>query len=58
VFVATEGVMQAIFDGTLTLDDAFARKLIVLDAGAVDTGLLRAALDTAFPLERLQSVVS
>jgi hypothetical protein len=54
VFVATEGVMQAIFDGTLTLDDAFARKLIVLDAGSVHTGLLRAALDTAFPLERLQ----
>jgi hypothetical protein len=54
VFVTTEVVTQAIFNGTLSLDDAFARKLIVLDAGAVHSRLLRAAFDTALSVEGLQ----
>jgi hypothetical protein len=56
VLVATETVMQAIVDGTVSLDAAFADKLIVLDAGAADAKLLHAALERAFLAERLQPV--
>ena len=43
--------MQAILDGELSVDAAFADNLLVLDAGETHTKLLRSALDAAFPVE-------
>ena len=51
VFIATETAMEAVIEGRLSLERAFAENLIVLDAGAEHAALLHAALDTAFPIE-------
>lgn len=48
--------MQAIVDGKFSLESASAENLIVLDAEATDAKLLRAALNTAFTVERVQPV--
>jgi hypothetical protein len=56
VFVSSEAAMQAILDGALSIDAAFADNLIVLDAGETHTRLLRSALDAAFPAEGNKAV--
>src|ERR1700728_4091463 len=48
VFVATEVAMEAVIEGRVSLERAFAESLIVLDAGGADAALLHAALGTAF----------
>jgi tRNA threonylcarbamoyladenosine modification (KEOPS) complex Pcc1 subunit len=55
-FVSTEALTQAIVDGQFSLESASAENLIVLDAEATDAKLLRAALNTAFTVERVQPV--
>jgi hypothetical protein len=56
VFVSSEAAMQAILDGELSVDAAFADNLLVLDAGETHTKLLRSALDAAFPVEGNKAV--
>lgn len=51
VFIATETAMAAVIEGRLSLEEAFAKNLIVLDAGGAHAALLHAALDTALPVE-------
>jgi hypothetical protein len=56
VFVSSEAATQAILNGELSVDAAFADNLIVLDAGETHTRLLRSALDAAFPVEGNKAV--
>ena len=56
VFVSSEAAMQAILNGELSVDAAFADNLLVLDAGETHTRLLRSALDTAFRVEGNKAV--
>lgn len=56
VLVSSEAAMQAILNGALSVDAAFADHLIVLDAGDAHTQLLRSALDAAFPVEGNKAV--
>lgn len=56
VFVSSEAAMRAILDGTITIDAAFERNLIELDAGDEDTRSLRRAVDAAFSVEQNHAV--
>ena len=58
VFVSSEAAMNAILDGEISVDAAFADNLIILDAGEAHTKLLRSTLDAAFPVERSEAVSS
>jgi hypothetical protein len=57
VFIATEAAMEAVVEGRLSLEKAFAENLIVLDAGGAHSALLHLALNKAFPVESSERVV-
>ena len=56
VFIATEVAMEAVIEGRVSLERAFAESLIVLDAGGAHAALLHAALGTAFAVESVERV--
>lgn len=56
VFIATETAMEAVIEGGLSLEKAFAENLIVLDAGAAHAALLHAAFGTALAVESVERV--
>ena len=53
---ASDRAMEAVIEGRLSLEKAFAENLIVLDAGGADAALLHAALGTAFAVESVERV--
>ena len=57
VFIATEVAMEAVIEGRLSLEKAFAENLIVLDAAGGHAALLNSALNKAFSVESLERVV-
>ncbi|HZZ04379.1 MAG TPA: hypothetical protein VFE81_15875, partial [Paraburkholderia sp.] len=51
VFVTSETTLRAVLDERLSIEAAFARDLVMLDAGAGHTAQLRAVLNDALPAE-------
>jgi len=51
VFIATETALEAVIEGRLSLEEAFAKNLIALDAGGAHAALLHAAFNMALPEE-------